>query len=122
VTKFLVLLLSSTLAATIPRAAACQQTVTAAQLNGDWSGTLFLDNSHPVIRLSFAISDTAFAGEVYLDGQSMGKMTDGSIDGSRVHFRLDTYDLTGTVSGTAMRISLIMYNGSTRTFVATKNP
>lgn len=105
----------------VPHAQA-QQPVTREQLNGEWTGTLVLDNSSPRIALVFRLTDSTFAGVAYADGDSLGEMQDGSLVGNQVHFKVDRFDFTGTITGVSMKIDLIVFNGSTRTFVVRKSP
>ena len=108
----------------VARLAAAQAggTLSPRQLNGEWTGTLVLDNSSPRVALVFQLTDSAFAGKVYTDGQLLGDMRQGSIRGDTVHFQVDRLDFTGVVTGERMKISLIVYNGSTRTLTMTKTP
>ena len=99
-------------AAAIPRSA----------LNGEWTGTLVLDNSSPRLSVIFAITDSAFAGKVYVDGGLFGPMEDGSLNGSTVHFKVDRLDFTGVVSGARMKVDVIVYNGATRNFTLNRTP
>jgi hypothetical protein len=92
------------------------------RLNGEWTGTLVLDNSAPRIAVVFQLTDSTFAGKVYTDGQLMGDMQAGSVSGDTVHFNIDRLDFTGVVTGERMKVALIVYNGSTRTFTLTKTP
>jgi hypothetical protein len=101
-------------------AAKAQTPLRPAQLNGEWRGTLALDNSSPQLVLEFNVTDSTFAGKVYADGDLMGPMDQGSRDGNRVHFKVGRFDFTGVVTGARMKIDLIVYNGSTRTFTATR--
>jgi hypothetical protein len=110
----------SSIACLFASAATAQIPLTPAQLNGDWRGTLVLDNSSPQLVLEFNVTDSTFAGKVYADGDLMGPMEQGSRDGNRVHFKVGRFDFTGVVTGARMKIDLIVYNGSTRTFTATK--
>jgi len=98
------------------------QTVTRKTLNGEWTGTLKLDNSSPRMELVFALSDSAFAGKVYADGQLFGQMEDGSLRGDTVHFKAGGLDFTGVVKGVRMAVDLIVYNGSTRKLNLTQTP
>lgn len=95
---------------------------TRAQLNGEWTGTLVLDNSSPRITLVFQVTDSAFAGKVYADGDLFGAMERGSVVANRVHFVAGGLDYTGTIVGSTMKVDLIVYNGSTRTFTMRKTP
>ena len=104
------------------KAAPPQHKVTPAQLNGEWAGTLVLDNSSPRVTMVFDVTDSTFAGKVYDDGTLMGPMENGSIAGNRVHFMVDRFDFTCVVTGSRMKIDLIVYNGSTRSFSAVKSP
>ena len=91
-------------------------------LNGEWTGTLVLDNSSPRLSVVFAITDSAFAGKVYADGGLVGAMEGGSLNGSTVHFKVDRFDFTGVVSGAKMKVALIVYNGTTRNLTLTRVP
>jgi hypothetical protein len=97
-----------------------QQPVTRAALNGEWTGKLLLDNSEPMVALVFELTDSTFAGRVYSDGTLMGPMEDGSLVGDRVHFKLGRLDFTGVITGSRMKVDLIVYNGSTRTLTLVK--
>lgn len=101
---------------------ACQLPVPRASLNGEWTGTLLLDNSQPRVALVFALSDSTFTGKVYSDATFMGDMEDGSLVGSRVHFKVGRLEFTGDITGSRMKVDLIVYNGSTRTFTLVKTP
>lgn len=98
------------------------QTVTRAAVNGEWTGVLALDNSQPTISMVFQLTDSTFAGKVYDDGTLFGMMKDGTLRGNVVHFKVDQFELTGTISGTRMTVDMVMYNGTVRRFVATKMP
>ena len=109
-------------AACLTSPARAQREVSRAQLNGEWTGTLVLDNSRPAVTLVFALTDTSFAGTVYNDGTSMGAMEGGTLAGNRVHFTVGRFDFTGVITGVRMKVDLIVYNGTTRTFTVTKTP
>ena len=98
------------------------QTVTRAALNGDWTGILSLDNTQPQISMVFQLTDSSFAGKVYDDGKLFGPMESGTLIGNVVHFKVDRFEFTGTISGTRMTVDLVVYNGTVRRFVATKMP
>lgn len=98
------------------------QTVTRAALNGDWTGILSLDNTQPQISMVFQLTDSSFAGKVYDDGKLFGPMESGTLTGNVVHFKVDRFEFTGTISGTRMTVDLVVYNGTVRRFVATKMP
>ena len=102
--------------------AGAQQPVTRASLNGEWTGTLVLDNSQPRIAVVFALTDSTFAGKVYADSDLMGEMDEGSLAGNRVHFKVGRLDFTGVITGSRMKVDLIVYNGSTRNFTLVKTP
>jgi len=107
----------------LPLRAQEPQQLTPKQLNGEWTGTLVLDNSSPQLALVFEVKDsTSFSGKVYNDGEVMGEMEDGRITGNRVHFKLGQLDFTGTVNGPKMQVDLIVYNGSLRKLTLTKTP
>lgn len=97
-------------------------TLSPKELNGEWTGTLVLDNSSPRVALVFQLTDSAFAGKVYSDGQLLGDMRQGGIRRDTVHFQVDRLDFTGVVTGERMNVALIVFNGSTRTFTMTKTP
>jgi hypothetical protein len=111
-----------TLAITLCPRSIYAQAVTHAALNGEWTGTLVLDNSQPAVSMVFRLTDSTFAGKVYNDGTLMGDMERGTLSGNIVHFKVGRFDFTGTISSTRMTVDLIVYNGSTRRFVATKVP
>src|SRR5436305_5125682 len=90
--------------------ARAQQAPTRTSLNGEWTGKLVLDNSQPMIAVVFALTDTSFAGKVYADGTVMGDIEGGTLSGSRVHFTVGRFDFTGAVTGTRMKVDLIVYN------------
>ena len=96
--------------------------LTPGQLDGEWTGTLALDNSTPHLALVFAAKDSTFTGKVYNEGEVMGDMEDGRITGDRVHFKVGRLDFTGVVSGPRMQVDLIVYNGSTRKLRLIKTP
>jgi hypothetical protein len=102
--------------------ARAQQKVSPTELSGDWLGTLVLDNSKPSIRMTFVATDTTLEGKVYSDGTLVGPMENPSFADNKVHFKVGQLDFTGLVAGTSMKVDLIVYNGSTRSFVATKQP
>src|SRR5690348_6212702 len=83
-------------------------------LNGEWTGTLVLDNSSPKLSLVFALTDSAFAGKVFLDGDLAGPMEGGSLNGATVHFKVGRFDFTGVVAGPKMTVDLIVFNASTK--------
>lgn len=99
-----------------------QQPISRAALNGEWTGTLVLDNSQPRIAVVFELTDSTFAGKVYSDASLVGDMEDGSLTGNRVHFKVGRLDFTGMITGTRMKVDLIVYNGSTRAFTLVKTP
>ncbi|HXT14232.1 MAG TPA: hypothetical protein VN706_01295 [Gemmatimonadaceae bacterium] len=98
------------------------QTISRATINGEWTGTLVLDNSQPSVSMVFQLTDSTLAGKVYNDGALMGPMEQMSITGNVIHFKVGRFDFTGTVAGTRMAVSLIVYNGTTRKFTAIKSP
>jgi hypothetical protein len=99
-----------------------QAPVTLAEINGEWTGTLVLDNSSPRVALVFQLTDSTFAGKVYSGGGLLGEMQEGSRHGDTVHFKVDRLDFTGRIRGPVMAVSLIVYNGTTRTLTLTKTP
>lgn len=109
-------------AAAQERQAPREPRLTAAQLNGEWTGTLVLDNSSPRLTLVFDARDSTFTGKVYDDSDLMGEMEDGRISGNKVHFKLGRFDFTGAVTGARMDVDLIVYNGSTRKLSLTRTP
>ena len=122
IVRFTLMIAVASSASVSPRPARAQQPLSPATLNGEWTGVLALDNSQPRIALVFAITDSSFAGKVYSDATLMGDMEDGSVSGSRVHFKVGRLDFTGVVTGVHMKVDLIVYNGSTRNFTLTKTP
>jgi hypothetical protein len=98
------------------------QTLAPKAVNGEWTGTLALDNSSPQLSLEFAVTDTSFKGMVYADGKEFGAMEGGSLRGDKVHFKANGLDFTGTINGAKMAVDLIVYNGSTRKLTLTKTP
>jgi hypothetical protein len=44
------------------------------------------------------------------------------VRGDTVHFTVDRLDFTGVVTGSRMRVALIVSNGSTRRLTLTKRP
>lgn len=115
--------LATAIVFTMPARAQEPQQLTAKQLNGEWTGTLVLDNSSPRLALVFEVKDsTSFTGKVYNDGEVMGDMEGGRITGNKIHFMLGRFDFTGTVTGAKMQVDLIVYNGSTRKVTFTKTP
>lgn len=113
-----------TLAVSICLASAAQGQTNAARkaLNGEWTGTLVLDNSSPRLSLVFEASDSSLTGKVYSDGDSFGLMEGLSLRGDTVHFTVDRLDFTGRVTGTTMTVDLIVYNGSHRNLTLKKTP
>lgn len=91
-------------------------------LNGEWTGTLVLDNSSPQLSLVFAITDSGFGGKVFADGSLFGPMENGSLNGSTVHFKVGRFDFTGVVTGSRMKVDLIVFNGTTKTLTLTRVP
>jgi hypothetical protein len=83
---------------------------------------LVLDNSNPKLSLVFALTDSAFAGKVFLDGDLVGPMEGGSVKGATVHFKVGRFDFTGVVTGSRMKVDLIVYNGSTKNLTLTRVP
>ena len=114
------IVVAALMAVVLTGAANAQDVVTPKQLNGEWRGTLVLDNSSPQLVLAFNVTDSTFAGKVYADGDVMGPMEDGTREKNRVHFKIGRFDFTGVVTGTRMKIDLIVFNGTTRSFTATK--
>jgi len=102
------------------RAQAAPSATTRGCLNGEWTGTLVLDNSSPQLSFVFQLSDSGFAGKVSADGSRFGEMDGGTLSGNTVHFKVDRYEFTGTVKGASMKVDMVMWNGSTRTFTVTK--
>ena len=99
-----------------------QKPVTRADVNGEWTGTLDLEGgSHP-LTFVFQVTDSAFAGTIYDNGQGWGPMERGRFVADTVQFYAQTLRFTGVISGTKMKVALIVYNGSTRTFTMTKQP
>ncbi len=83
-------------------------------LAGEWSGPLQMDSGTRNLSLEFHLTDSAFTGTVYMDGDSFGTMQNASVRADTVHFTLDRLDFTGVIHGPRMNVALIMYNGSTR--------
>ena len=102
------------------RAQAATRATTRGCLNGEWTGTLVLDNGSPQLRFVFQLSDSGFAGTVSADGSRVGEMEGGTLSGNTVHFKVDRYEFTGTVKGASMKVDMVMWNGTTRTFTVTK--
>jgi enterochelin esterase-like enzyme len=103
-------------------AAAQGQATSRRAVNGEWTGTLQLDNSRPQIALVFEITDSTTTGKVYSDGGLLGPMENLSVRGDTVHFKVDRLDFTGRVSGATMKVDLTVYNGSHRELTLRKTP
>jgi enterochelin esterase-like enzyme len=103
-------------------ASAYSQSTSRRAVNGEWTGTLQLDNSSPRIALAFEITDSTAAGKVYSDGGLLGPMEGLSVRGDTVHFKVDRLDFTGRISGATMKVDLIVYNGSHRELTLRKTP
>jgi hypothetical protein len=103
-----------------PSRAQATATTTRGCVNGEWTGTLVLDNSSPQVSFLFQLSDSGFAGKVSADGSPFGEMAGGTLSGNTVHFKVDRYEFTGTVKGASMKVEMVMWNGTTRTFTVTK--
>jgi enterochelin esterase-like enzyme len=116
------LLGAAALSAALVVAAPSAQTATPRSVNGEWTGTLVLDNSRPRISLVFFASDSTLAGNVYSDGDLLGPMNDLSCHGDTVHFTIDRLDFTGRIAGAVMSVDLIVYNGSHRDLTLRKTP
>jgi hypothetical protein len=93
---------------------------TRADLNGEWTGRLELEGGTHDLSLVFQLSDTAFAGVMYDAGRRFGDMESGTFSGDTVKFKIADLVFTGVMTGTTMKIDLIVFNGSTRKFVMTK--
>ena len=91
-------------------------------LNGEWTGSLVLDNSRPDIAVVFEANDSTLAGRVYADGKLFGPMEGLSLADSVVHFKANGLDFTARVRGVVMAVDLIVYNGSHRDLKLTKTP
>jgi hypothetical protein len=99
-----------------------QKPVTRADVNGEWNGVLDLEGgSHP-LTFVFELTDSAFAGRVYDSGQSFGEMERGRFVADTVQFYAADLRFTGVIAGAKMKVALIVFNGSTRTFEMTKKP
>jgi hypothetical protein len=103
-------------------AASAQQQVTRADVNGEWKGVLDLEGGRHDLSLVFELTDSAFVGWVYDTGRVFGQMERGTLSGDTVRFYIDQLAFTGVITGPKMTITLIVYNGGTRRFVATKKP
>lgn len=104
----------------LPSLLHAQRDSTRRALNGEWMGRLALDNSSPMISLAFQLTDSTFDGKVYMDGTLMGEMQNGTVIGSRVHFTVDGFDLTGTLDRGRLKVDVIVQNGAVRTLTMTK--
>lgn len=111
-----------TLALGLAGSAAAQAHVTRADVNGAWEGVLALEGGAHNLSLVFALSDSAFVGSVNDGGQPFGAMERGVLSGDTVKFYVDKLYFTGVIAGSRMTIALVMYNGTTRHFTATKRP
>jgi hypothetical protein len=99
-----------------------QHHVTRADVNGEWNATLSLEQGSHDLSLVFAITDSAFAGQVYDGGRLFGPMEHGTLSGDTVRFAVEQLGFTGVITGARMNVALVVYNGTTRTFVAVKRP
>lgn len=97
-----------------------QPHVTRSDVNAEWHGILELEGGTHNLAFVFKLTDSTFAGTVYDGGQNFGEMERGTFSGDTVKFTIDRLAFTGVITGTRMKIALIVYNGSTRNFVATK--
>jgi hypothetical protein len=102
--------------------ALAQRSVSRADLTGEWSGPIALDAGTQMLALVFRATDSTMAGTVYSDGASFGEMQGLSLTGNTVHFKIDRLDFTGVIEGAAMKVALIVYNGSTRNLTLKKVP
>lgn len=102
--------------------ATAQQSVMRAALLGEWTGPIALDAGTQTLALVFRAADTAMVGTVYSDGAKFGDMEGVTLTANKVHFKLDRLDFTGTIEGQVMKVSLIVYNGSTRNLTLRKTP
>jgi hypothetical protein len=99
-----------------------QAHATRALINGEWEGTLALEGGTHPLSIVFEITDSAFAGKVFDGGQLFGQMKRGTMSGDTVRFYIDKLFFTGVIAGSKMKIALVMYNGTTRNFVASRRP
>lgn len=97
-----------------PVAASAQHAITKADIVGEWTGALVLDNGTQNLALVFRAADTTLAGTVYSNGERFADMESPSLHGDTVHFTFQRLDFTGIVHGTTMAVALIVINGSTR--------
>jgi hypothetical protein len=109
-------------AAMIATPAIALRSVSRAELNGEWTGPIALDAGTQMLALVFRATDSTLAGTVYSDGDKFGEMDNPSLSGNTVHFKLDRLDFTGVIEATTMKVSLIVYNGSTRHLTLKKTP
>ena len=93
------------------------------KLNGEWTGTLVLDNSSPHLTLVFQLTDSTFAGKIYADGSLYGDMQEGSLNGDKFSFKIPGgLAMSGTVAVPTMKVDMVMYNGSVRALTLRKTP
>lgn len=109
-------------AAMIATQAFAQRSVSRAELDGEWTGPIALDAGTQMLALVFRATDSTLAGTVFSDGAKFGEMDNPSLSGNTVHFKLDRLDFTGVIEATTMKVSLIVYNGSTRHLTLKKTP
>jgi hypothetical protein len=109
-------------AAMIATQAFAQRSVSQAELDGEWTGPIALDAGTQMLALVFRATDSTLAGTVFSDGAKFGEMENPSLSGNTVHFKLDRLDFTGVIEATTMKVSLIVYNGSTRHLTLKKTP
>lgn len=93
---------------------------TVADVNGEWVGNLDLEGGTRHLAFMFELTDSSFAGRVYADDQLFGEMEKGRFTGDTVKFFVDKLQFTGVISGSTMKVALIVYNGGTRNFVITR--
>ena len=109
-------------AAMIATQAFAQRSVSRAELDGEWTGPIALDAGTQMLALVFRATDSTLAGAVFSDGAKFGEMENPSLSGNTVHFKLDRLDFSGVIEATTMKVSLIVYNGSTRHLTLKKTP
>jgi hypothetical protein len=91
-------------------------------LNGEWTGMLALEGGNYMLSVVFDVSDTSFAGTMYMDSQEFGRMEHGKVNGDSVYFSIDRYEFWGVVAGSTMKTKIRMYNGTIREMAFTKKP
>lgn len=99
-----------------------QRALSKADVAGEWTGPISLDAGTQTIALVFRVVDSTLAGTVYSNGEKFGDMTNVTLSGNTVHFKMQQLDFTCTIDGVTMKVALIVFNGSTRHLTLKKTP